>query len=195
MANVDKVNGFRPVQYLNGAAWNGQATKYYKAAGTTVTHDLFVGDLVTPSGSGDADGVPAVVAASAGSENAILGVIVGVVPDPDHLDRNSWIDGADEGYVLVVDDPNIIFEAQADGALAESDLFNNAPMVKTAAGSRTAGTSGQEVDATVATTAANQLKIIGFPQRPDNTIDSADNKVLVIINNHIFKGGTGTEGV
>lgn len=195
MGNENKRNGFKPVEYLNGAAWNGQARKYYKAAGTTVTHDLFVGDLVVMSGDGDADGIPGVVAATAGQGNAILGAIVGIQPDPDNLERNSWIDGADEGYVLVADDPNLIFEAQADDTLAKTDLFNNTNMVKTAAGSRTAGTSGQEVDATVDSNATAQLKIIGFPQRPDNEINAENNKVLVLINNHALKGGTGTAGV
>ena len=194
MANTNVVNGLRPVQNLDGSPWNGKTRKFYKAAGTTVTNDYFPGDPVILSGSGDAKGIPGVSIATAGANNQICGVIVSIVESQDHLDR-TWIDGADAGYVNVCCDPNTVFEAQADDALTYTDIGNNAPLVKTQAGSRTTGASGFEVDATTSTTANDQLKIIGFVQREDNTINSENNKVLVIINNHQFKGYTGNAGV
>jgi hypothetical protein len=190
MANTDKVFGFKPVFFDKN-----KIRKFYKAAGTTVTNDMFVGDLVVVSGSGDANGVLGVSVATAGDTNPAIGVVVGFVFDKDHLNRGTWVDGADAGYPLVLIDPDAIYEAQADASLTYTDLGNNANMVQTAAGSRTAGTSGQEVDATVGTTATYQLKIVGFPQRPDNEIGAADVKVYVKINNHQMLGGTGTAGV
>ena len=195
MSNTDRVNGFKPVKYVSGAPYNGQCMRFYHAAGTTVTHDLAVGDLVTFSGTSNAVGVPGAVIATAGTGNACLGSIVAIEPQPSHLDRASWIDGADAGYIQVATDPMLIFEAQANAAVAITAVGRNAPMVQTSATSRTTGASGQECNATSSSTASDQLKIVGIVQRADNTVNSTDNKVLVIINNHLFKGGTGSAAV
>ena len=80
MANVSRINGFKPVKHINGSPYNGQSETFYKAAGTTVTHDLFVGDLVYPSGTGDTNGIAGVVVATAGKDD-VLGCIVGIKPD------------------------------------------------------------------------------------------------------------------
>ena len=196
MANVSRLNGFKPVGTITGAPYTGAAMRFYKAAGTTVTHDLFEGDLVTFSGTCDAAGVPGVSVATAGAAQAIIGAVVGVESDPNHLDRTSWIDGADAGYVLVCTDPNVIYEAQAGGAVPITSIGENVNMEKSAAGDRTAGTSGQHVLNTVASSLSTwQLKLVGYPQRSNNEINAVYNKVLVIINNHVFKGHTGTAGI
>ena len=192
MANVSRLNGFSPVGTLRGGPLTLQGMRCYHAAGTTVTHDLFVGDLVTMSGTGDAAGVPGILVATAGAANAVMGVIIGFESDPDHLDRTTWIDGATAGYALVCCDPTIIYEAQADEAVAITSIGQTMNMAQTAAGSRTAGTSGQSVDATIASALATwQLRCIGFPQRDDNTVNETYNRVLVVINNSIFVSTTG----
>jgi len=180
---------------LQGNPYTGQGVLCYKAAGTTVTNDLGVGDPVVLSGSGDAYGVPGVSKATAGDTNAIVGVIQGVKFDPDNPTRATWIDGADAGYVYVCMDPYVIYEAQADGVLTYTDIGYNANFVQTQALDRDSGKSGIEVDATIATTYTFQFKLIGFPQRSDNAINSTYNRVLVIINNHQLKCIGGTTGV
>ncbi len=200
MANVDRVFGFKVVGTLSGSPWNGKTTKMYKAAGTTVTNDMFPGDLVTLTGTGDAAGIPGVTVATAGDcasgvAYQPVGVVVSIVPSPDHLER-VWIDGADAGYVNVCVDPFVIMEVQSNASMAITEIGQNAMMVQTQAGSRTAGTSGQELNATEATTYTYPFKIIGFAQRPDNTVGSADVKVLVMFNQHTFKpNGTAFTGV
>ncbi len=183
MANTDQIFGFRPYCKMDGSPYNGNAMKCYKAAGTTVTNDLFVGDPVAFHTTGDTAGVPGITLATFADGNPCLGIIVGVELDPAHLDRATWIDGADDGYVYVCTDINVLFEVQADAALSYAECGNNAIAVQTQAGSRTAGTSGVELDATIATTATYMFKIIGFPQREDNTVNATNNKVLVKINN------------
>ncbi|MFH1420487.1 MAG: hypothetical protein ABIG30_00805 [Candidatus Aenigmatarchaeota archaeon] len=194
MANTDVTRGFVPVMHISGAPWNGQTMKMYKAAGTTVTDDLMPGDMVVTAATADADGIIGIARATAGDTQPSCGVIVSCEPLAAHLDR-TWIDGADAGYVNVCTDPYVVFEGQADDVIAAASVGTNANMVQTAVGSRTTGASGQEVDATVNTTYTYQLKIIGIVRRPDNTINSANNKVLVLINNHQFKGATGTAGI
>lgn len=194
MANTNKVNGFTPVKMTSGAPWNGQAMPCAKAAGTTVTNDMFVGDMVVLAGSADADGLPTVTVATAGT-NPILGCVVGIKYDPDNLDRSTWIDGAGTGVVMVATGKDVVYEAQADEALAVTNVAKNVNIVDTAAGDRDAGTSGKEVDATVTDGATAQLKLIGFVNNEENVINALYNRVLVVINNHQLGTHTGTAGL
>lgn len=196
MANTDQIFGLRPVRTLSGGEYTGQGIMCYKAAGTTDTHDLYLGDPVIPDGSADANGVIRVVKSTMGDGNPIMGIIQGIKNDPDNKGRATWIDGADAGYVYVCVDPCVIYEAQADAAVAITAIGENAVLIQTTANaSNTSGYSGVEVDATVASTATYQVKVIGIVQREDNTVNSANNKVLVTINNRWFGGATGTEGL
>ena len=192
MANTDRVNGFR----LYGKYNDNMIVPCYKAAGTTVTNDMFVGDCVIMAGSADAaTGNPSVTVATAGDGNAIYGVVTQVDVQPSNLERAAWIDGADAGTVKVCIDPHATYIAQADEALAVTDVGQNVNMVQTAAGSRVTGASGQEVDATTATTNTFQFKFIGFPNRADNEINATNNKVLVILNQSQLVADTGAAGL
>ena len=186
MANTDQTFGLKPVMLLNGSPYNASGLMCYKSAGTTVTNDLFVGDPVVLDGGGEAvTGVPGVTKATLASGSPCFGVIQAVGLDPNHLDRATWIDGADDGYVYICVGEDVIFEIQADDVLTYTDIGTNDIAIQTAAGSRTAGTSGIELDASeVGSTAGDMFKIIGFPQREDNAINTTNNKILVTINNH-----------
>jgi len=193
MANVDRANGLRWVGTLAGGVGGMQTLMCYKAAGTTVTHDLYIGDTVAIAGASDTPGVMSVVKGAAAA--AIFGAVVGVQQDPDQKSRGTWIDGAGTGYVYVCTDPLALYEIQANDVVASADIGRNADLVATA-GDRSAGRSGFELDvSSIAVTATLQLRIIGIVQREDNTINSADNKVLVKINNSSLQGGTGTVGI
>lgn len=194
MANTDRVNGLKPVKYLNGAAWNGQANEYFIPSSDSTA--VFVGDLVKLAGSASTDGVPTVAQCAAG--DASIGVVVGFRVDPTNLNTPIYRAASTNRYVLVADDPKTVFEIQEDGvggALAVTNVGQNADVV-VAAGSTTTGASGMELDSsTAATTATLVLKILGFSRREDNTIGSANAKVLVVINNHQYGSHTGTAGV
>jgi hypothetical protein len=47
MANVSRVNGFKPVKHFSGAPYNGQANIYEVSVSETIP--IFVGDLVVRS--------------------------------------------------------------------------------------------------------------------------------------------------
>lgn len=198
MANTSRVNGLRPVKYLNGAAWNGQATLYFiPSTNATAT---FVGDLVKLDTTGDtaaagglARGIRTVVQAAAGDPS--VGVIVGLAIDPTNLNTPQYRSASQGRYVYVADDPNVLFEIQSNGTTAVADVGLNANAV-VGAGSTTTGASGMQLDAaSQATTATLQLKIIELSQRVDNDATSANDKVIVKINNHQLAAGTGSAGV
>jgi len=206
MANTSKPTGLKPVSYINGSPYNGQARMYYVPS--TNATALYVGDPVTRlTASADANGIPSVAIGVAGS--AVCGVIVGVVVAKqgvslvgttiDLTRRNLPV--STEGYVLVADDPNLVFEIEegttagaAGTALTAAAVGNNANFI-VLAGAATYSDSGTLLDnATEATTATLNLKLLGLSQREDNAF-GARAKWLVLINNHQYKGGTGTAGV
>ena len=186
MANVDRVNGLRPVRHLDGSPYNGAANTYFIPASDNTA--VFIGDAVKSAGSADADGVATVAQAAAGE--AIRGVVVGVKPVT--AESPIYREASTARYVMVADAPDLVFEVQEDavgGALAATDVGNNADLV-VGSGSTATGRSGMELDSSTKATSTAQLRIIGFAQRPDNEIgDNA--KVLVTINEHELKSTTG----
>lgn len=213
MANVTKINGFRAVKHMNGSAYNGQTTLYAVGSGNGTA--IFVGDLVKLAADGNAQGVQNVVPATAGSAGtgaAAVGVVAAVINaklDPVTgkmtsgsiaLDTPQYLAASTAGYVLVVDSPDVVFEVEATNggsaySFAVTDVGNTAN-VYAGAGSTTTGASAHSVDmGDKGTTATLPLKVMGVVQRPDNEITGNYTKVLVTINNHQFKGGTGTAGV
>jgi len=201
MPNVSRINGFRPVKTITGAAWNGQATRYFIPSGNAT--NTFVGDLVKLDATGDTTaaggknkGIRTVTQATA--TGAVVGVIVGLEIDPTNLNTPQYRTASTGRYVYVADDPNLVFEAQEDavgGALGVADVGLNVDFI-VGTGSTSTGASAMQIDtSTKATTATLPLKIVEFVQRDDNEVDSANAKVLVKINNHQLAASTGTAGV
>lgn len=197
MANVDSPFGLRPIRHRNGAPYNGAVNPYYVPA--TYATALFVGDAVTKTGTANTTEVsvlgsgnfipgslPEVNKTAAGDDNAITGVIVAIAADPNGLER-IYKPASTEAVVLVCDDPDVVFEVQADGAIAATQVGLNAVLIDTNAGSTSTGRSGTELDTTSdapAADASNQLTIQRIVNRPDNEAGTAFTKVEVKINNH-----------
>lgn len=197
MANANKPMGLSPHSYVSGARWNGQATMYVSLASNT--NALAIGDPVVVSGSGDANGVPSIVLATAGAGNTVTGVVVGL---------GNTVYGGDVGgtnqfasvivpasspvnvYVLVADDPMLVFEVQEGGAgtaLATGDCFNNINLLS---GANNGYASGWLLDNNSKGTGVTlQCKLLRLVQRPDNAF-GAFAKWLVTLNNHTFSSGT-----
>ncbi len=199
MANTNKVNGFRPVRYLNGACYNGQFRKYIVPASDGTA--LFIGDLVKLSSAGSDEGYTAVVQAAA--TDAMIGVVVGMEIDPTNLNTPVYRAASTKRVVYVADDPNLVFEAQEDGdtdPLETTDIgLNVSPIV--GSGSTVTGASGMQIDSTTHnTTATLPLRLLGLAQRPDNeNVLSAGGQAYtrweVKINNHQLGSHTGVAGV
>lgn len=196
MANANRPTGLSPVGTIGGP-YNGQSRLYSILAADT--NAFAIGDpVVTAAGGGDPRGIPAVTLAAA--TGAIRGVVVGVfdtypgikINNPSSLVRPA---AAQTGvwYVMVVDDPDTVFEVQEIGTgtpLAVADIGLNTNLV---VGTNHGFLSGWLLDnATEAVTAALQCRILGLVQRVDNEL-GAYAKWLVKINNHEL--GAGTAGI
>ena len=198
MANANRPAGLSPVMYLNGAKWNGGG-RVYCIPDTDDTNAYAVGDPVVLAGSADANGIPTITLATAGAGNPVLGPLVspagaslygapyGVPADtpvviPATKSRSY--------YVLVCDDPNVIFEIQEDslGAnLAADDVGTNVNLV---AGANNGYVSGWMLDSSSKGAGATiQTKLLQLSQTPPNAIGQYA-KWLVLINNHVYRGGT-----
>lgn len=211
MANVSRVNGFKPVKHITGAPYNGQANIYEVAAGETIP--VFVGDLVKLSDAAGTAGYPTVEApiAAAAVAGDYIGAVVGIInPKLDPVDGSMsggsialdtpvYRPASTKCFVLVADAPDLIYEAEADAAIALASVGLNVGVVEgsgsASVGSTITGNSGMQVDASgVATTSTLPLQIVGIPKRPDNEPNATYNKVLVRINTHAF-GGDGQTAV
>lgn len=181
MANVSRVRGLRPVKHYDGSPFNGQGTTYHIPA--SEANNIAIGDPVKLLGTADSVGVADV--GLAGTGDVIVGVVIGVKANPldlNHIYRAAGVDT----YVIVADSMDVLYEVQANGVVATTQIGLNANF--TNGGVSTAvGVSGVQLDAsTLATTATLPLKVVGAVQSPDNDITSTNAKFLVMINRHQF---------
>ena len=211
MANANRPSGFAPVQYLNGAAWNGQARTYSIAASYGTA--LAIGDPCISSGTSDAFGIQGI--AIGGTTGALRGVIIGLynsgstvgipggvtVGNINNLnityrpasDANVW-------YAAVVDDPNVLFEVQEESNGTQLSAAEVGLNTISKSGTNNGYLSGwmlpSYTGATPNTTATLQLRLFGLSQKPAGTnVFGAYAKWLVQINVHELAHGTGAAGV
>ena len=193
MANVSRPFGLRPVKTLGASPYASNVETFaILAADGTAT---FVGDLVKSNGTADANGVQAVIRASADAD-LMTGVVVGFVPDHSNLAIPGQYRAASTlRYAMVAVDPTIVYEIQATAATVIADIGLNVGLTYTA-GSTSTGQSALIANmATKATTNTLPLKIVGVVQRPDQDMsDSANWKLLVTLNTANFGNGPGAAG-
>lgn len=191
MPNSNAPAGFKPVRYASGAPYAGGGNTYFVPA--TDATALYVGDPVILAGSADANGVATVTKSAVAGR--VTGVVIGI--QPASTITTLYRPASVAAYVIVADDPNLIFEVQEDavgGALAAVDVGLNADMIL-GAGSPATGMSGTQIDtSTKAATATLGWRIEGFVQRADNEI-GANAKILVRNNLPTGTGAAGSLGV
>ncbi len=180
MAAVASPYGFRPVGTLTGP-YNAQFRKMKIASGAASS--IFTGDLVKCDATGT-------VVLENGTATALpVGVFMGCeFTNPttgQKLQSPYWPGGtvAADAYAFVFDNPFGVFQVQANGAIAQADLFENIAIATYAAGDTKFGLSKVVVDAaTNATTNTLPLKIIGFVDGPDSAPGDNFTDILVTYN-------------
>lgn len=196
MANPNTPRGLVPKMHRNGAPYNGAVRKYYVPS--TYDTALYVGDpVIIVTASADANGIQTVARATAGATNYVLGPMVGIVGSdgiPVTRENGIFHPASTAGYILVADDPDLLFEIQEDGvggAMAAGAAGRNADLIAGTA-PNAAGFSGWMLDSnTVATGNTLQLRIVGPSERVDNVIAEDYAKWLVAINLHVMRNLTG----
>ena len=186
MANKDAAFGMKPVRMIGGGAYTGGQSRYRIAAnyGTSI----FQGDMVAQVTGGGIE-----VHADGGTV-PIVGVFNGVqYTDPttkEQVYSNYYpaSTNASDLIAFVIDDPNVVYEVQADAAFPVADLFGNFDIVYSSSGSTVTGISGAELEvSTGATGTSLPIKAIDISEDPENSdVASANTNVLVVIQNSIY---------
>lgn len=190
--NPNTPYGLQPLQGNASAEYRANARVYSVAAATT--NAMFLGDPVKKvTASADTTyGYDAVNLVTAGTNNAITGVIVGFLgtspngalfgasgaPGPYYKATNA----AAAQFVLVDDSINTLWTIQCTGTPASTVVGRNVNLIS-GNGSKYTGWSGWQCSATVATTSTWQLQIVGFLQDVSNVIGNKFPKLIVRINN------------
>ena len=169
MATTAAPYGLKPVKRADGMAYAGATSQYLIDPAGEATN-LFNGQVVHIG----ADGYIALSTATGadGTTNALptgtaltgsLGVFVGceyVNDQGQPTFAQYYPSGTSNGGAIrayVVDDPNVLFQVQADGAMDQSDIGANtffAAAQSTSTGNTATGNSTSAVDATTKTTTA-----------------------------------------
>ena len=200
MANINKVNGFRPVGTLSGGHYIGRVTRYVVDSSDSTI--LAVGDLVKLSGAtgtGELAGIRGVTRAAA--SDAIVGPVVGFDISVTNLDVPQVRAASTQRAVYVADDPNAYYVAQEDGdttPIAMASVGLNVNFIVAAASTIT-GASGMQIDSsTASTTTTLPLKLVAPLAVSDNELTTSGQSYtrwVVKANNHQLSAGTGTAGV
>jgi len=191
MANVAEKYGLRPVRKLDGSPFINAQNRYRIAAnyGTPI----YQGDLVIPVTGGG------IQRAVANTSEMVVGVFNGVFYTDPTTQKPTWKNyypgtvNASDIVATVIDDPNVVYSIDSDGAFAVADIFKNFAITN-AGGNALTGISQVQLDYDVSglTTSGTVLQAVDISQDTQNsTAGSANVDVLVRINKHFYSQGTG----
>lgn len=194
MANANAPRGLIPYRRFTGEPYSAPGNIYYVPA--SVASNIFVGDPLTwLTNSADANGIPGVTLATAGSSNNVLGAMVGIInggePNIPLLQSSTvYHPASTAGYILVADDPDALFEVQENGNMGQGAPGRNVNLVS-GSGSTTTGYSGWQLNSsTLNTTNTLQMKVIRLLEQADNVVGT-NAKWLCRINLNALTSTTG----
>tara|TARA_R100000995_G_scaffold23027_2_gene9899 strand:- start:278 stop:859 length:582 start_codon:yes stop_codon:yes gene_type:complete len=184
--------GARPVGTLSASgSFTGKVRHYGIASGYGTA--IFYGDFVKLVAAGT-------VEKDTGTTSLTpVGIFLGVSYTDPNTSQKTFSQyfpastAADDISAYVLDDPNVLFEMQADGSAAVTNIGNNVAVVQTA-GSTSIGTSKNAIDISTAatTTATLPVRIVDISPKSDNTSgDSFTDLVAKFNAGHIMENTTG----
>lgn len=189
MASTETPYGLRLAKRLGETPQTHGFNQYPIASGYAA--DLKCGDLVKLVATGTVEKETGTTAATP------VGVFIGCTYTDSAmgwLTKQQWVSGtsASDAMAYVIDDPDAIFQIQANGSLDQTAVGANAAIVQ-GAGNLTLGRSGVSLNAgSVAVTATLPLRIVGMVDMEGFSVaGDAFTDVLVRINTHFNRTATG----
>ena len=199
MATSATPYGLRPVQMVGGRPYSHGVEHIKIASGYAA--NIYYGSIVSIVAAGTIEIVTTNGDDSTTFPNGTIGVFVGCAytnSDGQFVHRQYWPTGtvASDAVAYVVTDPDVIFQAQADGAVTQADLGQNthlAAVQSTSTGSTVTGNSNTALTATTGATATWAFRIVGFVNGPTSTVGDAYTDLLVKFNpnEHSYTNATG----
>ena len=195
MANSNAPRGLVPYKYASGAPYNGAGNLYRIPSGDS--NNYFIGDPVLPAGTCDANGIPDVTIATGGTSDLLLGPFISIDNGGDPViavtrDLPIYRQASVTQYILVADDPNLLFWVQEFGNMGTtSTVMNNVNLTAGAGGSTITGFSSWQLVSTASTSAGYQMRVRRLLMEADNVVGT-NAKWLCSINQHsLALGGAG----
>ena len=199
MASTAAPYGLKPVNLIGGQPYAGSTRQIKIASGYDT--NIFNGSVVSIVTAGTLEIVTTVGSNSSVFPAGTIGVFVGCsYTDPNSNQKvfaQYWPAStvASDAVGYVVDDPDVVFQIQADASIAQAGLGANAPLAavqSTSTGSTVTGNSTSALDATVATT-TQAFRIVDFVDSPNSSVGDAFTDVLVKFNiaQHSYTNATG----
>ena len=190
MSNQVEKFGLRPYRKLDGTPLVGAQNRYTIASNYATA--IYQGDMVEPLASGN------IQKHGANTSDAVVGVFNGCFytdPTTQKPTYSNFYPGsivASDITAFIVDDPDAVFLMDADATFARADLFKNYSVTNTTGVTQT-GMSKQQLDVSVSGVASTfAVQAIDISQDPENSdTGSANANILVRINNHFYRSGTG----
>jgi|TARA_R110000744_G_scaffold48986_2_gene106673 hypothetical protein len=199
MANLDAAFGLRPYKMLGeGANTNGVSTYSIQTTATAgTTSVLFEGMPVIPL----ANGLINLCGNANGGTVPLLGAFIGC----NYTDLNGtpvwsprWpgtaaVFAGTEATAMVASHPDQLFLINCNAAISDIDVHRNANFATCITGNATTGQSLGELDvATLNSTAALNLRIVGFSEEPSSDDAVVAGRLAIVkLNNHFYNALAG----
>ena len=198
MATTAAPYGLKAVNLVGGQPYAGSTRQLKIASGYAA--NIYNGSVVSIVAAGTVEIVSEVGSNADAFPAGTVGVFVGCsYTDPNtkqKLFSQYWPTGtvAADAVAYVIDDPDVVFQIQADDTLAQTALGINIPVVNPTAGSTTTGNSTMAADASaIAVTNTLAFKIIDFVDSTTSSVGDTYTDILVKFNplSHAYTNGTG----
>lgn len=169
--------GFQPSR-KRGSGTNSTGTNEYPIASAYDTN-IFTGDLVIISAGN--------VEVAADENEIVQGVFQGCryVANGEQKFSSYWPadTSATDAYAIIADDPQQVFEVQADASVTAGDLYGSQNFsVTLGTGSTFTGKSGHGVKATSRTTGIAMVRTLNPVNEPGNDVADADERAYLKMN-------------
>ena len=196
MATTAAPYGLKAVNHIGGTPYAGSTRLLPIASGYAV--NIFNGSIVQIlAGVAPLGGTIEIVTTTgdAGGGAVFPAGVIGVFVGCTYTDPNSgnitfsqyWPTGtvAADAQAYIIDDPDVVFMAQADGAVTQTDLGQNcflSAVQATGTGSTTNGNSTTSIDNATAVLATHPFRIVDFVDSPTSTVGDAFTDLLIKFN-------------
>ena len=196
MALTSTPYGLRPINAIGGRPFSGSTRQLPITSGfnTAITN----GDLVAVAANGTIVKVTVVGTNANPFPTGTVGIFLGCSYTDTvrgFTQNNQWPAGqvAADAQAYICDDPNALFQIQADAAVAQTLMHSNFAVNQTAPDTAN-GNSRISLDvATAAATATIAFKLVDFVNAPGSTVGDAFTDVIVKFNpsSHAYTAGLG----
>lgn len=186
MSTTSSPRGLKPISLLGGLPFAGSTMEIAIKSGYSTA--IYNGDVVGYADVTNSTDDGYLVREAVASEVNPIGVFLGCSYTDPNSDQKTWkqyypgsISASDIKAVVTIN-PTTLYEIQADGAVAQTDLGKTIDLVQTQSGSTTTGNSGMQADQSTINITGKCWRIVDFVNRPGSSIGDTYTDIIVMMN-------------